>query len=216
MEAYPQQTVTVLGDQTSCFALFNRGLPEFEAVNTPSGTRLYLTLIRSFGHLGPCAGADHPVQDGYFLRRLVAEYALCVRTRGSSEPWLLLADAHGYAVPLYVTASQQHDGALPGAFSLVDAEPGVVLTACKVPEDGSGGLVFRFWNAADAPRLVRAGPDGRVTQAWMTRLDEHPVAPCIVEHGRAVCTVPPRAVVTLKVHTKNSGCPTTESNATSG
>ena len=197
MESYPQQRFVSIADADGGLAVFNRGLPEFEAVRTGHGTRLSLTLLRAVGTLGPRAGADHPVPGAQGPGPHTMAYALRPVRPGESGGDLLQA-ALDYATPLAADGASQHAGPLPTQGAFVTIAGPVVVTALKRAERDADWVV-RLWNPTPAAAAVTISLPAGLARATRTDLDERPQADLPLTHGAAACTVPARGLATVKL-----------------
>jgi hypothetical protein len=153
-------------------ALFTKGLPEYEALRTPSGaTLLALTLLRCVGwlsrddlptrpdgHAGP--GMETP--EAQCLGEHTFEYALSLG--GDASDAALARAAQDYRVDFLLgPAGLDADGVLQ-----VETE-GALLSALKGAEDGNG-QVLRLFNPGTEPTQARVS--GVFGSACRCRLDE--------------------------------------------
>ncbi len=183
----PQKTFVDVNDGAAGLLLANRGLPEYEALPGPEGVTLALTLLRCVGWLsrpdlsprtGP-AGPTMETPDAQCLGPSVFEYAVAPHEGDWSKA---MTEEHRFTRPLQATVSSGK-GILPTTASLVEVKPGgLVVSAIKAAEDGSG-VVVRVYNVGD--RAVRGRvrfvePHGRVD---VVNLNEEPLREAMVEDG---------------------------------
>ncbi len=197
MAGYPQQRFTSIADAAGGLAVFNRGLPEFEAVRTGHGTRLSLTLLRAVGTLGPRAGADHPVPGAQCPGPHTMAYALRPVRPGECGGDLLQA-ALDYATPCIADGASRHAGPLPAQGAFVTVAGPAVVTALKRAERDTDWVV-RLWNPTPAAAAVTVGLPAGLARATRTDLDEKPQADLPLTHGAAACTVPAHGLATIKL-----------------
>ena len=195
MEGYPQQAFVDVSDGKTGLQLCNRGLPEFEAVHTPHGARLYLTLLRSVGRLGAPAGADHPAPGAYCLGSQTAEYALRSHT-GDVYSGECTAAAHHYAAPLWCAGGLHHPGSLPSRGALAQPGAGIALTALKKAEAGTD-LVMRLWNTTPEDKTITLTGLLPIQNGWTTDMKEENRAACALHNGSLTCAAKHDGVVTL-------------------
>ncbi|MGA2285315.1 MAG: glycoside hydrolase family 38 C-terminal domain-containing protein [Dehalococcoidia bacterium] len=200
----PQKTFVDANDGASGLLLANRGLPEYEALPGADGVTLALTLLRCVGWLsrpdlsprtGP-AGPTIETPEAQCLGRHVFEYAVAPHEGGWENA---MAEAHCFARPLRAAVSSGL-GALPPAASLVEVKPaGLVVSAIKTAEDGSG-VVVRVYNAGD--RAVRGAI--RFVQSHdrvdIVNLNEEPLQEAAVEDGSVRLRLRRNEVVSLLFH----------------
>ncbi|MFO7958174.1 MAG: glycoside hydrolase family 38 C-terminal domain-containing protein [Candidatus Brocadiia bacterium] len=197
MEGYPQQSFVDVSDDRSGLCVMNRGLPEFEAVRRGDATRLYLTLLRCVGELGPPAGANHPVPGAQSQGRHTFEYAVRPHA-GDWQEGGCLAAAHDYTVPPVADGTDLHPGPLPAACPLVEPDPRLVLTALKKAEEDDD-VIVRLWNPTGADVTLRLRGTLKQSDARLTDLNETPVGPCPLADGAPCPTVPARGLTTLRL-----------------
>ena len=196
---HPQRRWSRLGGADGLL-VGNRGLPEVEAVPTPDGAALALTLLRAVGWLSRDDLWIRPAHVGPVVATPMAQcigphafdYCLAPATGGEVS----LAEAFG--LPLRAALTTRHSGDLPakGAFVSLSGE-GLLLSACKMAEDGSG-LLVRFWNRTDTPVNAQVRFWRTPTAAWRCRMDETEREPISLDDDGTVCvTAAPRQVVTV-------------------
>jgi mannosylglycerate hydrolase len=171
----PQKAFVDLSDGERGLLIANRGLQEYEALDTRAGgstmltgtVTIALTLLRCVGwlsrndfpsrkgHAGPplaTPGAQCP-------GRHVFEYAIIPHDGGWDRAY---AEAHRFAVPMRARWNRQGAGLLPASASLLGVEgKGLVVTAIKRPEQGDGAVV-RLYNTLDRATAGRL----RLTEPW--------------------------------------------------
>ncbi len=197
MEGYPQQSFVDVSDGEAGLCVMNRGLPEFEAVRCEGGARLYLTLLRCVGRLGPPAGADHPVPGAQCPGEHTFEYAV----RPHPADWQAggcLPAAHDYTVPPLADGTGLNPGGLPATGSFLRTDARLVVSALKKAEDDDG-VVVRLWNPQDRELPAPLGTWESVSDARLTDLNEALVAPCPLRDDAPCPTVPARGLTTLKL-----------------
>lgn len=184
---HPQKSFLDVSDGQKGLALFNRGLPEYEAWDTKEGVVVALTLLRCAGWLsrddlttrpGP-AGPSLEAPGAQCPGRHTFHYALQLHAGSWLEAQVYRA-AHGYSAPLAVVPAARQPGALPPQLSFLTLEGDhLVLSAIKQSEDAQG-LIVRLYSLAEAPSLVRLRLHWPYRSAYLVRLDETeplPLAP---------------------------------------
>lgn len=127
-------------------------------------------------------------------------YALCPHEGGPTTGGVI-EEAHAFNAPLRVRSVGATDGSLPARHSLVEPEgPGVVVTAVKAADDGSGDTVVRLHEAFGGRRRVHLRVDG-VTTADRVDLLEEPLDgdPVAVEDGVVELDLRAFELVTLRL-----------------
>lgn len=141
-----------------------QGLPEYEAIDTPNGVDLAITLLRSVGWLSRGdlltrpynAGPQYPTPEAQCIGKHTVRYSVIpfVNTFEEAKPWVL---AYQFTAPLRSVITLPSKGSLPSAYSLLKVEPQeLVLSAVKKAEK-EDALIVRFYNIASYE------VDGRIT-----------------------------------------------------
>jgi len=201
--SHPQLNFCDLTDGQAGFALLNRGLLEYEAVDDARRT-LALTLLRTYRF--PMIGADpdvtteHPFEKGgQCLRELTLRYAICPH-RGNWETGDLYAQAYNFNLPLRVTLSGCPTGTLPmtaALFALNDHR--LLLSAVKKAETRDT-IVLRLSNPTDHPLTTTLRALLPLAEAYRLNLNEERLEtlPVNGEH-EVTLTVPPKVIFTLEL-----------------
>ena len=144
-------------------ALFNRGLPEIEAIEGREGTALALTLIRAvktisrddiytrIGHAGP------PIltPDAQCPGEHTCEFAFTTY-EGSWQDAVLPALAHSWRHPPYMFRISGGKGALvPQDAPITSDNPAIEIRALQPAPDGSEALCARIYNTTEKPQKGR-------------------------------------------------------------
>jgi len=181
------------------------GLPEYEAIDTPEGVDLAITLLRSVGWLSRGdlltrpynAGPQYPTPEAQCLGKQKVRYALIPfgGTFEEAKPWVL---AQQFTVPLKPVLTFPHKGSLPNKFSLLKIEPEeLVLSALKKAEK-EDALIVRFYNIAShevAGKMILDETPKRVVLANLLEEDREEL-----EASKELeVKVKPYQIVTLKL-----------------
>ncbi len=206
---HPQKAFVDVNDGARGILIANRGLPEYEALDTPGGLTIALTLLRSVGWLSrddyPArkahAGPPLPTPGAQCLGRHAFEYAI-IPHEGAWER--AYPEAHRFAAPLRARWNPQGSGLLPTRSSLLEVEgDGVVVTALKRAENG-GGVVVRAYDTLDS------GTKGRVRlaepwrEALVVDMKEDALGPAEVSDGWVRLSLKPNEIATLRFQTRGS------------
>ncbi len=200
---HPQKTFVDLNDGHGGLLIANRGLPEYEVLDTRKGAVIALTLLRSVGWL---SRNDFPSRKGHAGPHLATPAAQCpgrhvfeysiVPHRGGWQR--AYAEAHRFATPLRARWQREGSGLLPGSVSLLDLQGnGLVVTALKRAEDGDGAVV-RLYNTLDRRATGRL----RLTEPWrrarIVDMKEDHLGPADVSNGPVRLSLRPNEIVTLR------------------
>lgn len=121
----PMQNLCAVESASKTVTLLARGLPEYEAIAEDGQITLALTLLRAFGSSG-----------AQVKRALAAEYALVTLPETAG----LLRTGQLYSAPLQATVCAQRPMTLSQSYLAIDGE-GLIMTALKPPQTGSGWIV---------------------------------------------------------------------------
>ncbi|MEX2247188.1 MAG: glycoside hydrolase family 38 C-terminal domain-containing protein [Dehalococcoidia bacterium] len=154
---YPQKAFVSVDDGAFGLTISNRGLAEYEAVDTLEGTEIAVTLLRCVGWLSRSdlttrrggAGPQLQTPGAQLIGRQAFDYAIMPHA-GDWEA----AGAHVLAVqalrPMRARWNRHGLGRLPARDSLLRvSSPSFVVSAMKRAEDGEGGIV-RLYNISPA------------------------------------------------------------------
>jgi len=202
---YPQKAFVSVDDGALGLTIANRGLPEYEVLDTPAGATIALTLIRCVGWLSRSdlssrrggAGPQLRTPGAQLHGRNVVEYSIIPH----EGDWRAAA-AHVQSVqhlrPMRARWNRHGIGDIPAAGQLLSVDsPDFAVSAIKRAENGDG-VVVRVYNITndEASATIDLKPvRGDVT---LTNLNEEEIA----EVPRVRATVPvtarPNEIITLR------------------
>ncbi|MBI2863874.1 MAG: hypothetical protein HYX94_04855 [Chloroflexi bacterium] len=207
---YPHHTFVDVGDGELGFMLASRGLPEYEALPSPHGATLALTLLRCVGWLSRDdlttrqgnAGPSLPTPGAQCPGRHEFHYSLIPHEFGWSFCERTVQQAHWFANPLRAVEATGATGNLDPNLSFVDLEPaGLHLTCLKSAESGDG-IVVRFFNPSPNEEQARVRVNLPVQTAEVVSLGEERLGELEPDpDGRWSLPVGPHEIVTLKLVT---------------
>ncbi len=202
---HPQRRWSRLAVDGVGLVLGNNGLPEIEALPTPEGAELALTLLRSVGWLSRDDLASRPTHVGPEVPTPAAQCLGPITCRYCLVPVSACADddvelALGHVLPLRSALATAFPGVLPLQGAFVQLEPlGLELSALKAAEDGDG-LIVRFWNRGDTPTTARLTFWQTPLSADRCRLDETVIAPLEIDaQGALAIAAGPKEAITVRV-----------------
>jgi len=188
------------------FALFNRGMPEYEARPTGRGVVLYQTLFRAVGWLSKGdlvtrpynVGPEVPAPEGQMQGVYTFEYAVMPH-KGDYVDGNVARLAEAYVSQPVMVSTWRHGGELPPVASFCEVEPEeLVVTAFKRAEDRDS-VIVRFYNAGlktveGHVRFYKA-----LAEAHLVKLSEERVEKLAVEDGNSVSIqVKPKKIVSVE------------------
>ncbi len=212
---HPQKTFVDVNDGARGLLLANKGLPEYEVIDTRGGVTIALTLLRCVGWLSrddfPSrrghAGPPLPTPGAQCPGRHVFEYAVIPHDGGWERDY---GQAHRFATPLRARWSpaplvRREPGEtkqlVPSASLLELDGEGLVVTALKRAEDGDG-VVVRLYDTLDRPTAGRL----RLTEHWQSAqivdMKEDPLGPAEVAEGWVRLSLRPNEIVTVRFRTR--------------
>jgi alpha-mannosidase len=206
-----QKTFVDINDGKSGLMIANRGLPEFEALDTSGGVTIALTLLRCVGWL---SRQDFPSRKGHagppletpgaqLPGRHVFEYSIIPHAGGWDRAYV---EAHRFASPLRARWNNRGTGVLPASASFLDLDgDGLVVTALKRPdgrssgraEDGEGAVV-RLYNILDRETTGHVRLAEAWTRAEVVDMKEDFRADADVSDGHVHVSLRPNEIVTLR------------------
>jgi alpha-mannosidase len=202
-------------------ALLNRGIPGFAVTSDGS---LLLSLMRSCTGWPSGVWLDPPtrtVPDGSAFQLQHWTHELEYAFTAGDGDWRqagLVAAGQGYNNPLRGVAGAPHPGRLPASGTLVEVDPGFVLTTLKPTGNplatGSAarpsardGLTLRGYDASGSGGAPRVRPLAPVRAARSATLLEYPGEPLPVSDGAVTLHTGPSDVVTALVSVDTTGLP---------
>ncbi|MFA5066095.1 MAG: glycoside hydrolase family 38 C-terminal domain-containing protein [Dehalococcoidia bacterium] len=188
----PQRAFVDISDGKIGLMIANRGLPEVEVLQTDQVSEVALTLLRCTGwlsldnldtrkdHAGPPWLA---VPDAQMHGTYEFEYSIIPHEDG----WIgSFQQAYAFNAPMRAVVAIPHPGIREGAGSFLTVVPDLfVITAIKMPEDGSG-LIVRGFNISSRAIDVSIKPDLPIVAVGRCRLDETAVDELLIEQDGCV------------------------------
>jgi mannosylglycerate hydrolase len=202
-----QGCFVTVSDKESGLMIANKGLPEYEIVETKGKAAIALTLLRCVGWLNKnnlltrwrMAGPDIATPEAQCLGKNTFHYSI-IPTRGSWNESKTYKQAYNFNSPVVAYGTVRHGGRLPVAASLVRLEPDdLVLSAVKKSEDGNG-LIVRFFNISNHEVKGRLSTYRKIEKASWVNLNEDLVRSLHVEEdGTVPLTVVKHKIVTIRL-----------------
>jgi alpha-mannosidase len=200
-----QRFVSVRGKKRG-LTLMTYGIPEYELKLDGKGT-IALTLLRCVGTLaasalitrpGGKAGWHNDTPDAQCPGTHSFRYAL-LPDGGDGSGWYELVNGEAERFHLQLLpVRRKNSGPLPLELAQLAVTPAtLVMSACKMAEDGSG-LIVRVYNPTEKEIRGNVQSHRKIREAHLARLDETILSPLEIQSGNRVGIVaPPGAVVTL-------------------
>ncbi len=208
VNVFPQKRFVDVSNGEIGLAVLNRGLPEYEIVQSGPGIAesegqqggqmaLALTLLRcvewlSRGDLSTRRGYAGPMErtpEAQCLGHQEFDYAL-VPHRGTweTEEARVLREAQAFNVPVTTRAvvTEQHAGQLPAEATLVEVQPGELLVSAVKRSNDGRGIIVRVYNPLQREVNARIRPGVAFTRAYMTNLLEERQEPVDISNTQTV------------------------------
>jgi alpha-mannosidase len=205
MGTYPQKAFVSVDDRAYGVTVANRGLPEYEVLETPEGAEIAVTLLRCVGWLSRAdltsrrggAGPQLRTPGAQLPGRHVFEYSVIPHAGGWEE-----AGAHVLATqhlrPMRARYNRHGLGRISDVGSMLEIESSSFqVSGVKRAEDGDGAIV-RLYNTSDddAETSIDFTPmRGPVT---MVNLNEEPLADIPRVEGKVFISARPNEIVSLR------------------
>lgn len=149
------QSFVALESRGIGLCVVSEGLPEYEAVDTPTGVNIALTLLRSVGWLSRDdllprpynAGPKIPTPDAQCLGEHRVRYAVIpfINSFEEAKPWVL---ANQFKAPLKSQITFPHEGSLPAELSFLEIQPQELILSALKKAEKEDALIVRFYNTA--------------------------------------------------------------------
>ena len=203
---HPQKTFCDVNTGHGGLMIANRGLPEYEVLDTPGGATIALTLFRSVGWLSRFdfpsrkggAGPNLETPGAQLLGVNVAEYSIIPHREGWANAY---SQAHRFAAPMRARWNRRGTGIMSGSGSLLDLEgDGLVVTALKRPEgvERDGDTILRLYNILNEPTTGRVRLSEPSTNIQIVDMKEETLGPANVRDGWVQLDLKPNEIVTLR------------------
>ncbi|MFQ5854042.1 MAG: alpha-mannosidase [Anaerolineae bacterium] len=209
---HPQSIFVDVTDGDVGLMVANRGLPEYEVIERPSGSTIAITLLRCVGWLSrddfPCreghAGPFLATPEAQCLGKNTFEYSLIPH---AGDWQTAFAQAHAFNAPFQAVTTGVSTGPLPSTSTLLEVEPAsFVVTAVKTAEAGDG-VIVRGYNIGTEPVEAHVRLNGPARSVFRVNLAEEPIESLESDAGGWVrVPVRSREIITLKFHTPEVTC----------
>jgi mannosylglycerate hydrolase len=202
---YPQKAFVSVDDGTLGLAVANRGLPEYEVLDTPDGAEIALTLLRSVGWLSRDDLSSRRGGAGPQLRtpgaQLHGKNVVAYSIIPHEGDWAQ-AGVHVQAVQFLRSMRARWDrhglGHLPAEGSLLRvSSPAFQVSAIKRAEDADG-VIVRLYNTLDLPAETAVDLTPVHGDVSMVNLDEEHIADIPRVAGDVPIAARTNEIVTLR------------------
>ncbi|MFZ5518810.1 MAG: glycoside hydrolase family 38 C-terminal domain-containing protein [Candidatus Zhuqueibacterota bacterium] len=205
----PQKNFVCLEDGVAGLAVFNKGLPEYEIIQSPVKNTIALTLFRSVGWLSrddiltrrSNAGPSLATPDAQCPGLLKFEYAVMPYAKTLFTAGVPLQGLCYQTPPLATLINHPCASADDAGKSLVKISPGRVLFSAMKKSDNGSGIVLRVYNPEAEGIDAHFSSDEPLRSVHLTDLSEtrlHPVE--LAGRSRWTYHVPAYKIVTLEIN----------------
>jgi alpha-mannosidase len=205
MGTYPQKAFVSVDDGTRGLTIANRGLPEYEALQTADGVELAVTLMRCVGWLSRAdissrrggAGPQLRTPGAQLPGRYTFNYSIIPHAGGWEQ-----AEAHVASIqhlrPMRARWSRRGLGHIPDDGSLVRLSSAAFqVSAIKRAEDGDG-VILRIYNTTDHEARTTVDVPPLKGDVAMVNLNEEHIADVPRVDGAIPITARPNEIVSLR------------------
>ncbi len=205
MGTYPQKAFVSVDDGEHGLTIANRGLPEYEALDTAAGAEIALTLLRCVGWLSRDDLSSRRGGAGPALRtpgaqlhgKHVFEYSILPH----AADWEA-SGAHILAVqhlrPMHARWNRHGLGRIEGKGSMLRVEsPAFQVSAIKRAEDGDG-VIVRVYNTTDDEAATAVDLTPLQGEVSMVNLNEEHIASVPRVSGRILISARRNEIVSLR------------------
>ncbi len=205
MGTYPQKAFASVDDGVRGLTIANRGLPEYEVLDTPDGAEIAVTLMRCVGWLSRSDISSRRGGAGPQLRtpgaQMHGRYDFAYSIIPHAGDWAA-AEAHVQSVqhlrPMRARWNRQGLGHIDwsGALLHVDS-PAFVVSAIKRAEDGDG-VIVRVYNTLDVEADTAIDVPSARGAVSMVNLNEEFITDLRRDDDGVAITARPNEIVTLR------------------
>ena len=205
MGTYPQKAFVSVDDGERGLTIANRGLPEYEALDTPAGAEIALTLMRCVGWLSRDDLSSRRGGAGPALRtpgaQLRGEHVFEYSILPHAADWEA-AGAHVLAVqhlrPMRARWNRHGLGRIEGKGSLLRLDSSAFqVSAIKRAEDGDG-VIVRIYNTTDDEAATAVDLTPLQGDVSMVNLNEEHIADVPRVSGRILISARRNEIVSLR------------------
>ena len=199
---HPQINFCDLTDGTAGFALLNRGLLEYSAIDDARRT-LALTLLRTYR--SPMIGADpdvtteHPIEKGgQCLREMTLRYAICPH-QGDWETGSIYFEGYDFNVPMRIGLSGRPTGTLPMQASFYQLEAAEIMLSAIKKAQSRDSLVLRLYNPTAREINTTLSSLLPINAAFLLTLNEERVQEIAHANQQLKLTFPAKTILTVEI-----------------
>lgn len=188
------------------FAVFNKGLPEYQIIENEGVGTVALTLFRSVGWIAKDintrigdAGPEIFTPDAQCLREMSFEYAVCPHNGDSySDVFTLSEEYNNEPIVLSSTPSSGELPALGSRLSLNGDTHSVKITVVKASEDGKG-IVVRGVNLAEQTEKLVLSSSWHICEAGFVNLLEEKISDLLIDENEVSFKVKSKEIFSIKL-----------------
>ena len=208
---FPQQGWVDVSDETRGLGVINRGLPEYEVLNTER-REIAITLLRAVGYLGASvelqttvmgAGPNVATPGAQLQQRLNFALAL-VPHAGDWQQAQVWREAQAFhCEPRAITVAQMDrpHGPRPATDSLLHVDGANVIVSAVKKSEQDEALIVRLYNPSDVETHAVIAPPFRSSRVQPIGLNEQSIEAALVPieaDGRVRVAIAPHRIITLR------------------
>ncbi len=171
---YPMYRFVDMSDDKMGFAIVNKGIREYEAMDTPERP-LAITLFRAFTYRNCPIFGRFEVYPEMDLAQCIGPHEWSYAIYPHEGDWTngVFEEAEDLNLPIEAAQVGPHKGTLPKSMSFLELKGGnLQLTSFKRAEDRKSTYVVRFFNPEAKAVTATLKVWKPVKKAWLTNLNE--------------------------------------------
>ena len=197
---YPMYRFVDLSDEKMGFSVLNRGIREYEAMDTRDRP-LAITLFRALTYRNCPIFGRYEVYPEMALAQCIGEHEWTYALYPHTGDWTngVFEEAEDLNLPLEAAQVGPHTGTLPKSMSFLEVKGGnLQLTAFKRAEDRKSSFVVRLFNPEARQVTGSLALWKPVKKAWLVNLDEKRLEKLEPKGNTIKLKVPKKKIVTVE------------------
>ena len=201
---YPMHRFVDLSDGSVGLALFNNGIREYEALDSPV-RELALTLLRAFEFKQSPVLDRWDVHPEMLLSQCLGRHDWSYGIYPHAGTWdqaAVYQEAERFTLPLEAAQAGPHSGHMPKEHAFLRVEPtSLVMSTVKHAEDHQS-MILRLYNPTGRALRGRVTAGWPIQEAWLTNLNEDRLERLKPARNAVSFPVPRKKIVTLEITPK--------------
>lgn len=205
----PQKNFVCIEDGEKGLAVFNKGLPEYEVIQSPAENTIALTLFRSVGWLSrddigtrpSNAGPSLATPAAQCLGQLTFEYAVMPYANNLFEAEIPLWGLRYQAPPLVKLINHPKSETDDAGKALLKISPASVVFSAMKKSSAGDGIIVRMYNPDSKSVNATIESDEAIDSVYITDLAENRIQSReILDSHRFNVKLTPYKIVTLEIN----------------